>query len=221
MVMEITVSIMLICARWYAAYPLSLRHIEEMMQKSGVFADHSTVRRWALKILPVLARVFRKRKRYFGTSWRMVETHTTVEGQWKYLYCAADKAGDTVDFLLTAKQDTAAAQRYLERVIDLNDLPEKFAIHKSGANAAAIHSVTETACLDIELHQCNHLNNIIEQNHQATKRVTVPMLGFKSFWSARKLLAGIETMHMIKKGQLHCPKGQSLSAAQHFYGLAF
>ena len=65
------VEVMLVCARWYAAYPLSLRHIEEMMQERGVFVDHATVHRWALKILPVLALVFRRRKRPVCTSWRM------------------------------------------------------------------------------------------------------------------------------------------------------
>jgi len=123
--------VMLVCARWYAAYPLNLRHIEEMMQERGVFVDHATVHRWALKSLPILALVFRRRKRPVGTSWRMDETYIQVAGQWKYLYRAADKAGDTVDFLLAAKRDTAAAQRYLERAINLHDLPEKITIDKS------------------------------------------------------------------------------------------
>ena len=105
------VEVMLVCARWYAAYPLSLRHIEEMMQERGVFVDHATVHRWALKILPVLALVFRRRKRPVGTSWRMDESYIKVAGQWKYLYRAVDKVGDTVDFLLTAKRDKAAARR--------------------------------------------------------------------------------------------------------------
>ena len=62
--------VMLTCVRWYAAYPLSLRHIEEMMAKRGVAVDHATVHRWAIKILPVLAAVFRRHKRPVGTSWR-------------------------------------------------------------------------------------------------------------------------------------------------------
>ncbi len=94
---------MLVCARWYAADPLSFRHLEEMMQERGVFVDHFTVHRWALKILPVMALVFRRRKRPVGTSWRMDETYIKVAGQWKYLYRAVDKDGDTVDFLLTAQ----------------------------------------------------------------------------------------------------------------------
>jgi putative transposase len=75
--------------------------------------------------------------------------------------------------------------------------------------------------LDIELRQCKYLNNIVEQDHRAVKRITDPMLGFKSFWSAQKLIAGIETMHMVKKGQLQRSKVQSMSAAQQFYSLAF
>ena len=55
--------VMLVCARWYAAYPLSLRRIEEMMQERGIFVDHATVHRWSLNILPILALVFRRRKR--------------------------------------------------------------------------------------------------------------------------------------------------------------
>ena len=77
------VEVMLICARWYAAYPLSLRHIEEMMAERGVFVDHSTVHRWSVKILPVLASAFRKRKRPVGLSWRMDETYIKVAGEWK------------------------------------------------------------------------------------------------------------------------------------------
>ena len=91
--------VMLVCARWYAVYPLSLRHIEEMMQERGVFVDHATVHRWALKNLPILAIVLRRRKRLVGGSWRMDETYIKVAGQSKYLYRAVAKAGDTVDFL--------------------------------------------------------------------------------------------------------------------------
>jgi putative transposase len=151
----------------------------------------------------------------------MDETYIKVAGQWKYLYRAVDKTGDTVDFLLTAKRDKAAARRYLERAINLHGLPEKIAIDKSEANTAAIRGVNEGACLNIELRQTKYLNNIVELDHRAVKRVTDQMLGFKSFWSAQKLIAGIETMHMVKKGQLHCPTGQPMSAADQFYSLAF
>jgi transposase-like protein len=120
--------VMLVCVRWYAAYPLSLRNLEEMMAERGVFVDHATVHRWALKILPVLAAAFRQRKRSVGSSWRMDETYILVGGQWKYLYRAVDKLGQTVDFLLTARRDMAAARRFFERAIGLHDVPEKITI---------------------------------------------------------------------------------------------
>ena len=208
------------CVGCYVAYPLSLSHVDEMMQERGVFVDHSTVHRWAIKVLPVMAAIFRRRKRPVGLSWRMDETYIKVAGQWKYLYRAVDRDGDTVDFLLTAKRDKAAARRFLERAINLHGLPAKITIDKSGANTSAIESVKADACVDILMRQNKYLNNLVEQDHRAVKRVTGPMLGFKSFWSARILIAGIETMHMIKKGQMGCPAGSTMSAANQFYSLA-
>ena len=213
--------VMLVCVRWYAAYPLSLRNLEEMMAERGVIVDHATAHRWALKILPVLASVFRRRKRPVGSSWRMDETYIKVGGQWKYLYRAVDKLGQTVDFLLTAKRDVAAARRFFERAIDLHDVPEKITIDKSGANTAAVNGLIDDSGVAIELRQSKYLNNLVEQDHRAVKRRTRPMLGFKEFRSAAKIIAGIETMHMIRKGQLACPAGQASSAADQFYSLAF
>ena len=61
---------MMVCIRWYAAYPLSFRHLEEMMEERGVSVDHSTVSRWAIRFLPLLEKIFRKHKRPVGGSWR-------------------------------------------------------------------------------------------------------------------------------------------------------
>ena len=171
-------------------------------------------------MVPLLAAVFRQGKHSVGKSWRMDETYIKVAGEWKYLYRAVDRAGDTVDFLLTAKRDLAAARRFLERAINLHDVPEKITIDKSGANTAAIESVKADACVDILMRQNKYLNNIVEQDHRAIKRITRPILGFKSFWSARIIIAGIETMHMIRKGQMNCPAGKTLSAANQFYSIA-
>src|ERR1035437_4317918 len=145
--------VMLTCVRWYVAYPLSLRHVEEMMRERGVFVDHSTIHRWSLKILPVLAATFRRRKRPVGLSWRMDETYVKVVGQWKYLYRAVDREGSTVDFLLTAKRDKAAARRFLERTIGLQGVAEKITIDKSRANTAAIESIRADSGCDIQLCQ--------------------------------------------------------------------
>jgi transposase-like protein len=213
--------IMLVCVRWYAAYALSLRDLEEMMAERGVLVDHATVHRWSLKMLPVLAKVFRRRKHLVGRSWRVDETYVLVGGQCKYLYRAVDRLGQTVDFLLTARRDVAAARRFFERAIGQHDVPEKITIDKSGANTAAILSVQADSGADIQMRQSKYLNNRVEQDHRAIKRVVRPMLGFKSFRCARILLAGIEIMHMIKKGQLDRPERPVSPAASQFYSLAF
>ena len=212
--------IMLICVRWYVAYPLSLRHIEEMMAERGVPVDHATIHRWSVKMLPVLAAVFRARKSPVGSSWRMDETYILISGQWKYLYRAVDTAGQTIDFLLSDKRDAAAARRFLENAMGLHGIPEKVCIDGSTANKAAVQDIEAAVGKPIELRQIKYLNNRIEQDHRAIKRIVRPMLGFKSFACASIILAGIETMHMIKKGQL-TQQGTAASAASQFYSLAF
>jgi putative transposase len=177
--MHYPLGVMLTSVRWYVAYPLSLRHLEEMMAERGVSVDHATVHRWAIKIVPVLAAVFRRRKRPVGKSWRMDETYIKVHGQWKYLYRAVDRDGETIDFLLRAKRDCAAARRFLEQAIALHGEPDKITIDKSGANTAAIETYNAEHHSDIELRQCKYLNNIVEQDHRAVKRIVRPMLGFK------------------------------------------
>jgi putative transposase len=213
--------VMLTCVRWYVACPLSLRHIEELMAERGVVVDHATVHRWSLKILPVLAKVFRHRKRSVGVSWRMDETYVKVRGHWRYLYRAVDRDGDTADFLLTARRDEAAARRFLKRAIDQHGEPKTITIDKSGANIAAINSYNRDHGARIALRQCKYLNNMVEQDHRAIKRIVWPMLGSKSFRCAQILLAGIEMMHMIRKGQLAGSNRSPASAADQFHALAY
>jgi transposase-like protein len=211
--------VILLCVRWYSAYPLSLRHLEEMMAERGISVDHSTVHRWAIKLLPVLEKAFRRSKRKVGRSWRMDETYIKVKGEWKYLYRAVDKAGDTVDFLLRARRDKAAARSFFEHAIERNGAPEKVTIDKSGSNVAALEAINAAREKRIVVRQVKYLNNIVEQDHRAIKRRTKPMLGFKDFRCARILLSGIELMHMIRKGQMK-DGGKGQTPAQHFYSLA-
>ena len=93
------------CVRWYVAYSLSLRNLEEMMAERGIEIDHSKVHRWVIKLVPLFEKTFRKYKQPVGKSWRTDETYIKVKGQWKYLYRAVDKAGKTIDFLFRAKRD--------------------------------------------------------------------------------------------------------------------
>ncbi|WP_156429294.1 IS6 family transposase, partial [Burkholderia sp. TSV86] len=142
-----------------------------------------------------------------------------VRGKWTYLYRAVDKAGNTVDFLLRARRDKAAAWRYFEQAIASNGAPDTVTVDKSGANLAALHAVNAQRETPIKIRQRQYLNNRIEQDHRAIKRRTRSMLGFQRFRCARIIMGGIETMHMVAKGQMNSPKGTRLPAAQQFYCL--
>ena len=136
-----------------------------------------------------------------------------------YLY-RLDKAGQTLAFLLTAHRDEKAAKRFLTKAIRRHGVPEKITIDGSEANAAAIRSYNQDHGTTIVIRQVKYLNNIIEQDHRAVKRVTRPMLGFQSFDARQCTLVGIELMHMIRKGQLAGGVEEGLTPADQFYSLA-
>jgi putative transposase len=213
--------IILTAVRWYIAYPLSTRHVEELMRERGVHVDHSTVNRWVIKHSLPLEEVFHRRKRLVGRSWRMDETYIRVKGEWRYLYRAVDKTGQTIDFLLAEHRDTEAALRFLEKAIRRNGIPATITIDGSDANEAAIKRYNEAHGTTIHIRQVKYLNNIVEQDHRAVKRITRSMLGFKAFDAAQDTLVGIELMHMLKKRQLMVKAGdEDLTAAEQFYALA-
>jgi transposase-like protein len=149
----------------------------------------------------------------------MDETYIKVKGVWKYLYRAVDKESKTVDFLLTARRDKAAALRFFDKAMTANGVPEKVTMDKSGANNAAMDEINARSEIPIIVRQVKYLNNIVEQDHRAIKRVTKPMLNFKSFQAARNVLTGIELMHMIRKGQLMLQGCREMSFAEQFYAL--
>ena len=209
--------IILMAVRWYVAYPLSTRHVEELMRERGVHVDHSTVNRWVIKYSPPLEDAFHRCKRPVRVSWRMDETYIKIKGEWRYLYRAVDKQGQTIDFLLTEQRDQGAALRFLRQAIRRNGVPEKITIDGSDANEAAIKRYNEENGTAIEIRQLKYLNNLVEQDHRAVKRSTRPMLGFKSFAAAHNTLVGIELMHMIKKQQMG--GGEGHTAAEQFYSL--
>ncbi len=219
--MQYPLEVMLVCMRWHAAYPLRFRQIEEMTGERGVFVDHSTLHRWSIKMLPVLDAALRRRKQRVSASWQLDETYVKVGGQWTYLYRAVDRNGDTVDFHLRAKRDHAEARASVKRAIDLHGAPDKITIDESGANTAAITSIQADSGVSIEMRQSKYLENIVEQDHRAVKRITRPMLDLKTLCCARALIAGIEAMHMIRKGQLGTIRDQASSVANQFYSLAF
>src|SRR5712691_4035528 len=135
--------IILMGVRWYLAYPLIYRHVEELMEERGVAVDHATIQRWVVQYSSQLEAAFHHRKQPVYVSWRMDETSIKVKGEWKCLYRAVDKYGQTIDFLLTETRDKEAALRFLQTAIRRNGVPETITIDGSEANEAPIKRYNE------------------------------------------------------------------------------
>jgi transposase-like protein len=139
-------------------------------------------------------------------SWRVDETYIQVKGTWKYLYRAVDSAGNTLDFMLSAKRDGKAAVRFFRKVLKAKhpQKPRVITVDKNAAYPVAVEALKadETLAAETELRQSKYLNNVIEQDHRNIKRLTKPMMGFGSVNTARRTLRGIEAMSMIRKGQV-------------------
>lgn len=199
-------SVILYAVFFYVRYGVSYRDLEEIMAERGVDVDHATLNRWVVKFSPSIAASAQSKNRSTAESWRMDETYIKVKGVWTYLYRAVDRDGQTLDFMLSERRDMPAARRFFKQATGANGVPDRVVIDKSGANLAGLEKVnailkfTGTGKM-ISIVQAKYLNNILEQDHRFIKRITGPMLGFKAFHSAAATLAGIETAHMIRKGQ--------------------
>jgi transposase, IS6 family len=102
---------------WYLRFSLSYRDVEELLAERGLHADHVTVWRWVQRYGQEIQRRLRPRLRPTNDSWRVDETFIRVKGKWVYLYRAVDSSGATIDFLLSAKRDAAAAERFLAKAL--------------------------------------------------------------------------------------------------------
>jgi putative transposase len=183
------------------------------MEERGLSVGHSLINRWTIRFLPLIEKMARKHKRPVGNSWRMDKTYIKVKGAWKYLYRAVDKHGKTIDFLLMGKRNLAAVKHFFDKAMEANGDPDKVAMDKSGANKAAIDAINAARAVLILAHQVKYLNNIVEQDHRAIKRVTRPTLNFKSFRTAGSALAGIDLIHMIRKGRFAIVGATTMSIA--------
>ncbi len=222
-------SVILLCVRWYLAYNLSLRNLEEMMAERCISVDHATVGRWVVRYSPELLKRFNRRKRPVSRKWHVDETYIKVRRRWMYLYRAIDSNGDTVEFWFSERRNLAAAKRFLNRALKRHGWPERIVIDGSQTNREAILACdTESRLRDrsrrklkpIRIRQSRYLNNRIEQDHRAVKRRVRPMLGFKSMASAQAILGGIEMVHMMRKGQAKYACNPRLSLAEQFEQLA-
>lgn len=192
------------------------------MAERGVEVDHATLNRWVTKYAPLIALKAQSRKLATKSSCRMDETYVKVRGKWVYLYRPVDKAGNTLDFMLSERRNGPAATRFFAKALSSNGILRKIVIDKSGANAFGIRETNRLlkrfGCPSkVETIRSKFLNNIVEQDHRFIKRRIRNMGGFKSFGSAAATLQGIEVANMIRKNQF---ADADLSGFQQFAKLA-
>ena len=141
-----------------------------------------------------------------GASLRIDETYVKVGKSWKYLYRSLDKEGNTIEFMLSAKRDIAAAKRFFKKMMraDHRRLPFSLSVDKHASYPDAFTASQEEKILppDCKLRRTKYLTNIVEQDHRAVRRRWGAMQCFRTFHTAERTLEGVEAMHMLRKGQV-------------------
>lgn len=200
------VEIILLCVRWYRKYGISYRDLSEMMHERGVEVDPSTIMRWVHRYAPELEKRVRAYQGYGSTSWRVDETYVKVGGRWKYLFRAVDKHGRLIDFMLLERRNIRAAYRFLSKAMaTMRDWPPtSITTDKLPSYPEAIDQLKREGKLAKDtIHRTSkYLNNIIEADHGALKRVIRPTRGFQTMKTANATIKGFEIMRMIRRG--HC-----------------
>ena len=217
---QFTAEVILWAVRWYLMFPISYRDLALMLQERGVAVDHTTIFRWIQAYAAELDKRIRPHLCRSNGSWRTDETYVKVKGRWMYLYRAVDSRGQTIDFLLSAKRDAEAAKRFFRKALAQPHTvnPRTITVDKNAAYPKAASEMKRDGELSrrSRLRQIKYLNNIVEQDHRRIKRLIDPGLGFGSFWTARRTLAGYEAMAMIRKGQVRNIGGSDINAQAAF-----
>ena len=160
-------------------------------------------------------------------SWRVDETYVRVGGRWKYLFRAVNRHGQLIDFMLTDRRNARAAYRFLRKALKaVSDYPpSSITTDKLASYPRAVRRLQREGLLskDVEHRTSKYLNNVIEADHGALKRVIRPNRGFQTMRTAAATLTGFEIMRMIRRGHCIQRKRQATGEARlvnQLFGLA-
>ena len=198
--------VVVLCVRWYLRFKLSYRDLVEMMAERDLPLAHTTIMRWVHHYAPEFERRWNRFARPAGSSWRVDETYVKIRGKWVYLYRAVDSAGRTVDFRLSGKRDVGAAKAFFRKAIKgQGSAPRTITLDGYAASHRAVREMKVDGQLpsDTKIRSSKYLNNLIEQDHRGVKLRFGPMLGLKWFKTAATVIAGIELLRRIYKGQFN------------------
>jgi transposase-like protein len=195
------------CVNWYLRFKLSYRDLAQIMGQLGVSVAPCTILRWVIRYSVEFAESMRPFEKPVGRSWRCDETYILVGGRWMYLYRAVDERGKTVESHLSRTRDIAAAKAFFRKALKRHGQPRTITLDGFEPSHSALRRMGMRNEFNfrwdnpVKIRSCQYLNNIVEQDHRRIKARVQPMLGFKKFYNARRVLMGIEFMQKIHKGQ--------------------
>ena len=197
---------------------MAYQPVSELLAERGVAIDPSCIWRWVQVYAPEINHRSRAHLKPTNKSYRVDETYIKVKGKDRFLYRAVDSTGQTVDFLLTAKRDAAAAKRFFRKAVKdaSNPMPRVIHVDQNPAFRPAVEALKAdgTQPRRVRLRQCKYLNHIVEQDHRAVKKRMWLAKGYGTLATAWRTLPGIEAVEMIRKGRVRwAPKGDTLGQA--------
>jgi transposase-like protein len=199
------------CVRWYLRFRLSYRDLASIAAELGIAVAPSTILRWVIRYTGEFIRRWAPFELVVGRSWRADETYIKVSGGWMFLYRAVDEHGRTVASYLSRTRDQTAAKIFFRQALRCHGEPRSITLDGFEPSHTALRRMGMRNEFNyrwsnpVKIRSCKYLNNIVEQDHRRVKFRVSAMLGFKSFQNARVVLAGIELIQKLKKGQYGVP----------------
>jgi IS6 family transposase len=219
--------VILLCVRWYCGYHLSYRNLVEMMEERGLSLAHTTILRWVHEYGPKLQAKATPYLRVTNRMWKVYEVMIKVRGHWVYLYRAIDSDGKTLDFMVSPRRNKTAAKRFFKKILKSpkNPDPKSINVDKHAAYPPAFLKLKKTSYFNrkSKLTRSKYENNLIEQDHRFIKKIITKGMGFASLVGAAKTIAGVETIHMLRKHQTrrHLKTGHDRAQFVNFiFGIA-
>ncbi len=168
----------------------------EILGERGLPISHTAILRWVVRYAETCERRWSRFERPVGGSWRVDETFIKVRGQWMYLYRAVDGQGNTVEFFLSRARGIAAAKAFFRKALKHHREPHSITLDGHRPSHSALRRMGMNGEFNfrgrnpVKIRCCQYLNNVVEQDHRRVKGRLRPMLGFKTFYNARRVIIG-------------------------------